>query len=710
MKRFLLSAFLLLAVTMIYAQTISVQGVLRDRKERALDDGFYQVIFKIYDAPTGGSALWTDTYSNLELRNGVFQVNLGENASIASLPFDKTYYVGVAVEGNGEMVPRLEMSTFPYALAINGNSNKFPSNGNVVIEEDSLKIYQGDIVLDQGALRLKGGDGRIVFNDGTSLNTAEFGGPAGSVNNPSGTTINADSDTTGTGSIHFQIAGQVKATVDSLGAFRVWDGTGTINYATGTGDLYVKDVLEVDGSIRTSTVSASSNVIGLAFIDAGNTSYYADPASTSNLNVLTTVTSSASTSMTAPRYNDTNSASYYLDPSSQSYFNGIWVDDQIYDTDNSTYRIKPSGTTVLSTLDVDLNLDVDSKIVVGPTNNTVGQVNIYAATSTTPALYLDNSSQDIAYPSDEHLQIGTGSGAGFSQKLVLTNNGDMGLGVSSPAARLHVGRGTLDLSSITSYMYSFATTGTAWTYSSSTWADVAGVFDDDVVIDGFIVMTGTSISSDERIKNIIGKSDASEDLQTLDKIEVTDYTMIDRVKNGDKKFKKVIAQQVKEVLPDAISMKSDVIPNIMAPANIQSEASIHTLTLNKPHELQSGDMIKLITEKEEISKLEVLDIIDENSFTVQLENTPEQIFVYGKWVDDFHVVDYDAISMLNVSATQELHKRIQALEAENAALKGEVSTLKAEVKEVSALAEKVAAIEKLLQVSTEAGSTVGQNK
>jgi hypothetical protein len=43
--------------------------------------------------------------------------------------------------------------------------------------------------------------------------------------------------------------------------------------------------------------------------------------------------------------------------------------------------------------------------------------------------------------------------------------------------------------------------------------------------------------------------------------------------------------------------------------------------------------------------------------------------VYGTEVPDFHVVDYDAISMLNVSATQELLRRIEALEKELEALK-----------------------------------------
>jgi hypothetical protein len=34
-----------------------------------------------------------------------------------------------------------------------------------------------------------------------------------------------------------------------------------------------------------------------------------------------------------------------------------------------------------------------------------------------------------------------------------------------------------------------------------------------------------------------------------------------------------------------------------------------------------------------------------------------EIFVYGKEVIDFHIVDYEALSTLNISATQELSKK-----------------------------------------------------
>ncbi|MEM6343214.1 MAG: hypothetical protein AAF927_05020 [Bacteroidota bacterium] len=45
-------------------------------------------------------------------------------------------------------------------------------------------------------------------------------------------------------------------------------------------------------------------------------------------------------------------------------------------------------------------------------------------------------------------------------------------------------------------------------------------------------------------------------------------------------------------------------------------------------------------------------------------------------MDDFHTVDYEALSMLNVSPTQEQQRRIEKLEQENAALKAQVEQLK----------------------------------
>jgi hypothetical protein len=63
-----------------------------------------------------------------------------------------------------------------------------------------------------------------------------------------------------------------------------------------------------------------------------------------------------------------------------------------------------------------------------------------------------------------------------------------------------------------------------------------------------------------------------------------------------------------------------------------------------------------------------------------------QVFVYGREVKDFRNVDYEAMAMLNVSATQELARKLAAKD-------GEVSKLQAQG---SQLEQKLAGVQKLV--------------
>jgi septal ring factor EnvC (AmiA/AmiB activator) len=74
----------------------------------------------------------------------------------------------------------------------------------------------------------------------------------------------------------------------------------------------------------------------------------------------------------------------------------------------------------------------------------------------------------------------------------------------------------------------------------------------------------------------------------------------------------------------------------------------------------------------------VAHVVNEKAFTVETkEPLGDKVFVYGKQCLDLKAVDYDAISMLNVSATQELAKKVEALEQENSELQAESKRLSA---------------------------------
>ncbi|MCB1097135.1 MAG: hypothetical protein KDN22_16295 [Verrucomicrobiae bacterium] len=174
--------------------------------------------------------------------------------------------------------------------------------------------------------------------------------------------------------------------------------------------------------------------------------------------------------------------------------------------------------------------------------------------------------------------------------------------------------------------------------------------------------------SDERIKNIRGTSDAGEDLHTLMGIKVTDYTLRDTVAMGDAPQKKVIAQQVAKAYPQAVTTNlTEVVPDIYRRAEL-ADGWVTLATDLKP-----GEKVKLIGEAHS-GVFEVL-AVREGAFQVDWEHRGE-VFVYGREVDDFHTVDYEAIAMLNVSATQEQQRLIERQQTEIASLKGELESLK----------------------------------
>ncbi len=183
--------------------------------------------------------------------------------------------------------------------------------------------------------------------------------------------------------------------------------------------------------------------------------------------------------------------------------------------------------------------------------------------------------------------------------------------------------------------------------------------------------------SDKRIKNVIGVSSNISDLNTLAQIRITDYTMKDKVQYGDKAFKKVIAQELKEVYPQAVNISSNIIPSIYQKATI-SNGWIALET-----DLVKGDIVKIVTANS--NKEVTVDEVEKGRFKVALSDG--DVFVYGKQVNDFHTVDYEALTTLNISATQALLKRIEELEAQNANLTiqvKEVASLKSDIEIIKA--------------------------
>jgi hypothetical protein len=184
---------------------------------------------------------------------------------------------------------------------------------------------------------------------------------------------------------------------------------------------------------------------------------------------------------------------------------------------------------------------------------------------------------------------------------------------------------------------------------------------------GRFMGSGIHIFSDERSKNIHGLSKSKEDLDIINNIEITEFNYIDPVK-GSGKQKKVIAQQVEKVYPNAVSTGLDVIPNIF------KESEVHSGLIKIENTCKVGDKIQLVYEDNTKEIVEVTAC--HSSQIITTSKKKGKVFVYGTEINDYKSVDYDAISMLNVSATQELHKIIVKLEKKIEDLTKKVNSLK----------------------------------
>lgn len=337
--------------------------------------------------------------------------------------------------------------------------------------------------------------------------------------------------------------------------------------------------------------------------------------------------------------------------------------------------LNSSGSTTLNTLKVNNKTTLKTLNVSGTTSfntldvsdrATINDVTIEKMNND-PAISVSNSKKN------NWLRIKGGTGLGLFGSISKTSPGvfvsaDNRVGIyttNTSKAILEIGTGKLYALGSYGWLNENGNTGTDGGKENKYYSIYASYR---------IAAQEFNAHSDRRIKAIQRISDAQKDLATLMNIEITDYRLKDTVANGSFKHKKVIAQQVMEVYPQAVHNDVvEVVPDIFQRATMQ-DAWVNLTT-----DLKKGDRIRLITETN-ADVYEVLEV-EAHRFKVAIEATSqeERVFVYGREVKDFHTVDYDAISMLNVSATQELARRVAQLEAENNQLKKDKQALSSQL-------------------------------
>ncbi|MBS4015886.1 MAG: hypothetical protein KGZ86_05580 [Candidatus Latescibacteria bacterium] len=93
---------------------LNYQGKLTTLAGTPVTDSTYSINFKLFNTLTGGTAFWNET-QNITTSQGIFNVLLGSNSPIDTIPQSGNCYLEMQVNPNPAMTPRIRLVSSAYA-------------------------------------------------------------------------------------------------------------------------------------------------------------------------------------------------------------------------------------------------------------------------------------------------------------------------------------------------------------------------------------------------------------------------------------------------------------------------------------------------------------------------------------------------------------------------------------------------------------------
>jgi len=229
---------------------------------------------------------------------------------------------------------------------------------------------------------------------------------------------------------------------------------------------------------------------------------------------------------------------------------------------------------------------------------------------------------DGVYGSHLFFSTRTGNGSSLSEKLGIASNGNVGVGTTTPHAKLHVNGGAGGISSALRVYFKYNDYNSSYIslqLNNGGWGPMSIYASDDIVTAAYIVShSGTIGASDTRIKkNIVDANDA-ECLETLRLLKPKKYQYKDEVDRGTEPVWGFIAQEVRETLPYATELRRDVLPNIYELANV-SQSNVITFTNFNTSNLESNATTLIRTKgiDGEDHDIHLAEVIDDHTIRVE---------------------------------------------------------------------------------------------
>jgi len=202
-----IALLLLINIALATPNSLNIQGKLTDTSDK-LKTGTFNFSFRIYDNFTNGTNLYETNITATADSRGVYDAILNN----IDLPFDVQYFMSLEIDNDGEMSPRVNLTSVPYSFtsnksrALNTSRDVFvndnvnltaagnifasgnltisqrvgigTSSPNVKLEVNGTTTIGGDLNIPKNDLLIGGGydaGGITLIGQGNDLGSGQFG-------------------------------------------------------------------------------------------------------------------------------------------------------------------------------------------------------------------------------------------------------------------------------------------------------------------------------------------------------------------------------------------------------------------------------------------------------------------------------------------------------------------------------------------------------
>ena len=300
-------------------------------------------------------------------------------------------------------------------------------------------------------------------------------------------------------------------------------------------------------------------------------------------------------------------------------------------------------------------------------------LNYFNGTSTYSSFLLVNSGGDVGIGSTPSYKLDVAGDINFTGTIynngvefsggsewnrngnkIYYNTDNVGIGTNNPSnAKLEING--------TNGSVSFGVNSYAELSSNGVKLGAATTASYSIYASGAIAGSEFNAISDARVKNVKEIRDNKKDIETLEQMNVYEFNYIDKLNYGTKDKIGFIAQDLEKLNNNLVNYSKNFIPNIFKNFKINNNKVI----LDKDYDLKINDILKLeitVYSRKLLVEKKILEI-NNNEILIELPEMIEnnEIFIYGKKVDDFRTINFEQIIGMNVSSIKYLYNEIKEI-------------------------------------------------